>query len=175
MRFVPVPVTTPVNQCGNRDMGSVDRVRESISKPCAAYDPPDNIYSHIKPWVQVVSVLHDVSLSACICQDRAFNDVRYSIDSSKLHSLGWQPEMPWEEGLRRTVEWYCKAENLARYARGRAWLWLQHQMWSTLICNDNLTPQASQQVVVWDGQVVHAPRKAGAIFEKWRCLLAIAL
>lgn len=38
--------------------------------------------------------------------DRAFNDQRYSIDSSKLHSLGWQPEITWDEGLRQTIDWY---------------------------------------------------------------------
>jgi dTDP-glucose 4,6-dehydratase len=48
-------------------------------------------------------------------KDRAFNDVRYSIDSSKLHSLGWEPLMSWEDGLRATVEWYKSADNLARW------------------------------------------------------------
>jgi UDP-glucose 4,6-dehydratase len=38
--------------------------------------------------------------------DRFFNDLRYHIDSSRLHELGWREEMAWEEGLRRTVEWY---------------------------------------------------------------------
>jgi UDP-glucose 4,6-dehydratase len=40
--------------------------------------------------------------------DRNFNDLRYTINSSKLHELGWKEEMPWEEGLRTTVEWYKK-------------------------------------------------------------------
>lgn len=39
-------------------------------------------------------------------RDRVFNDRRYFIDSSKLGTLGWKQEVPWEEGLRRTVEWY---------------------------------------------------------------------
>jgi UDP-glucose 4,6-dehydratase len=38
--------------------------------------------------------------------DRRFNDLRYTINSSKLHELGWKETMPWEEGLRSTVEWY---------------------------------------------------------------------
>lgn len=38
--------------------------------------------------------------------DRKFNDLRYTINSSKLHELGWKEEMTWEEGLRKTVEWY---------------------------------------------------------------------
>jgi UDP-glucose 4,6-dehydratase len=40
--------------------------------------------------------------------DRKFNDLRYTINSSKLHQLGWKEEMPWEEGLETTVEWYRK-------------------------------------------------------------------
>lgn len=40
--------------------------------------------------------------------DRKFNDLRYTINSSKLHQLGWTEEMSWEEGLKTTVEWYQK-------------------------------------------------------------------
>lgn len=40
--------------------------------------------------------------------DRAFNDLRYTIDSSRLAALGWKEEMSWEEGLAITVEWYRK-------------------------------------------------------------------
>jgi hypothetical protein len=38
--------------------------------------------------------------------DRPFNDVHYHLDSSKLARLGWREEVTWEEGLRRTVDWY---------------------------------------------------------------------
>jgi len=38
--------------------------------------------------------------------DRKFNDLRYTIDSTKLHELGWEEEMSWEEGLAKTVNWY---------------------------------------------------------------------
>lgn len=40
--------------------------------------------------------------------DRKFNDLRYTINSQKLHDLGWKEEMSWEEGLKTTVEWYKK-------------------------------------------------------------------
>jgi len=40
--------------------------------------------------------------------DRKFNDLRYTINSGKLHELGWKEEVSWEEGLARTVEWYTK-------------------------------------------------------------------
>jgi UDP-glucose 4,6-dehydratase len=38
--------------------------------------------------------------------DRKFNDLRYTINSTKLHKLGWTEKMPWDEGLKTTVEWY---------------------------------------------------------------------
>jgi len=40
--------------------------------------------------------------------DRTFNDLRYTINSSKLHELGWTEQMSWEDGLKTTVEWYKK-------------------------------------------------------------------
>jgi nucleoside-diphosphate-sugar epimerase len=38
-------------------------------------------------------------------QDRAFNDRRYYIGSSKLGALGWVERTSWEEGLQRTIDW----------------------------------------------------------------------
>jgi dTDP-glucose 4,6-dehydratase len=38
--------------------------------------------------------------------DRPGHDRRYSIDTSKLHALGWTPQTSFEDGLRTTVEWY---------------------------------------------------------------------
>lgn len=38
--------------------------------------------------------------------DRKFNDLRYTINSSKLHELGWTEQMTWEDGLQKTVQWY---------------------------------------------------------------------
>ncbi|MBN2329099.1 MAG: dTDP-glucose 4,6-dehydratase [Candidatus Omnitrophica bacterium] len=40
--------------------------------------------------------------------DRPGHDVRYSIDSGKVKSLGWQPQISLEEGLSKTVAWYKK-------------------------------------------------------------------
>ncbi|KAI7870219.1 hypothetical protein BDF14DRAFT_1775945 [Spinellus fusiger] len=39
-------------------------------------------------------------------QDRAFNDKRYAVDCSKLENLGWKPRMGFDDGLRKTIEWY---------------------------------------------------------------------
>jgi dTDP-glucose 4,6-dehydratase len=40
-------------------------------------------------------------------KDRAGHDLRYAIDSSKLHKeLGWSPSLDFERGLEKTVDWY---------------------------------------------------------------------
>ena len=38
--------------------------------------------------------------------DRPGHDRRYSLDTSKLRTLGWSPEMTFDEGIEKTVEWY---------------------------------------------------------------------
>ena len=40
-------------------------------------------------------------------KDRAGHDLRYAIDATKLKDdLGWEPSIQFEEGLRKTVDWY---------------------------------------------------------------------
>lgn len=41
--------------------------------------------------------------------DRAGHDFRYAIDASKLQSeLGWKPEVRFDEGFEKTVDWYIQ-------------------------------------------------------------------
>lgn len=42
--------------------------------------------------------------------DRPGHDRRYSINADKLKALGWQPAMPWEQGMEETVQWYQENE-----------------------------------------------------------------
>jgi dTDP-glucose 4,6-dehydratase len=39
-------------------------------------------------------------------RDRPGHDRRYAVDCAKLRRLGWAPTVPFEEGLRATVDWY---------------------------------------------------------------------
>lgn len=44
-------------------------------------------------------------------KDRAGHDLRYAIDSSKLQKeLGWKPSVNFEEGLKKTIDWYLENE-----------------------------------------------------------------
>jgi dTDP-glucose 4,6-dehydratase len=42
--------------------------------------------------------------------DRPGHDRRYSLDTSKLRALGWEPRVRFEEGLHDTVEWFRSNE-----------------------------------------------------------------
>jgi len=40
-------------------------------------------------------------------KDRPGHDRRYALDCSKIEKeLGWKPQVPLEEGLRKTIAWY---------------------------------------------------------------------
>ena len=40
-------------------------------------------------------------------KDRPGHDIRYAIDAGKINKeLGWEPTLQFEEGLRKTVDWY---------------------------------------------------------------------
>ena len=44
-------------------------------------------------------------------EDRPGHDRRYALDCSRLTRLtGWRPEVPFEDGIRQTVEWYRENE-----------------------------------------------------------------
>ncbi|MDP3975782.1 MAG: dTDP-glucose 4,6-dehydratase [bacterium] len=46
-----------------------------------------------------------------LVRDRPGHDFRYAIDHSKItRELGWKPSVDFEEGIRRTVEWYRNHE-----------------------------------------------------------------
>ena len=50
--------------------------------------------------------------------DRKGHDLRYAIDNTKIQTtLGWQPEVRFEDGIRKTIQWYLE---------NRAW-------WETLV------------------------------------------
>jgi dTDP-glucose 4,6-dehydratase len=39
-------------------------------------------------------------------KDRPGHDRRYSLDSTKLHNLGWRPRYEFEEAMAKTIQWY---------------------------------------------------------------------
>jgi dTDP-glucose 4,6-dehydratase len=39
-------------------------------------------------------------------KDRPGHDYRYALDTARIRALGWQPQVDFDEGMRRTVDWY---------------------------------------------------------------------
>jgi dTDP-glucose 4,6-dehydratase len=50
--------------------------------------------------------------------DRLGHDRRYALDSSRLHSLGWRPQVRFEEGIAGTIRWYRANEAWWRPLKG---------------------------------------------------------
>ncbi|CAK9197393.1 unnamed protein product [Sphagnum troendelagicum] len=48
----------------------------------------------------------DCEKSIQFVDNRPFNDQRYFLDDAKLKEIGWQERTTWEEGLRKTLQWY---------------------------------------------------------------------
>ena len=44
-------------------------------------------------------------------KDRNFNDFRYAINTTKLNNLGWEKTINFNDGIKKTVEWYMKNDN----------------------------------------------------------------
>ncbi len=63
-----------------------------------------------RPWSLVRSV-----------HDRPGHDRRYAMDGSKLAALGWRNRVAFDEGLRRTVEWFRANEAWWRARRSGDW------------------------------------------------------
>jgi dTDP-glucose 4,6-dehydratase len=51
-------------------------------------------------------------------EDRPGHDRRYAIDPSKIESqLGWRPRVPFDDGLRETIEWYRRNPTWVEHVR----------------------------------------------------------
>ena len=51
-------------------------------------------------------------------KDRPGHDRRYALDSSKIRrELGWQPQVSFEDGIRRTIDWYRSNSSWLEHAR----------------------------------------------------------
>ncbi len=73
---------------GNSERRNIDVVKEILK----ILDKPESLITYV--------------------EDRKGHDWRYAIDYSKAQSeLGWQPTVTFEEGLKKTVQWYIENPN----------------------------------------------------------------
>ncbi len=68
----------------------------------------------------ILSILgHDESMIEYV-EDRLGHDRRYSIDTSKMHGLGWKPQRDFPDALEATVAWYRDNRAWWEPLRGRS-------------------------------------------------------
>ena len=59
-------------------------------------------------------------------RDRPGHDRRYAIDSTRLMGLGWHPEVAFETGMKKTVDWFVEHEDWWRPLKsGEFWEFYQ--------------------------------------------------
>lgn len=71
----------------------------------------NNELSNIMLTKKIISLMDKDESSIEYIEDRKGHDLRYSLDSSKLRSLGWAPEYNLEQGLKMTIDWYQSNES----------------------------------------------------------------
>ena len=84
--------------------GNERKNRDLVHQICGILDevaPPSEVHQLQEQGLQSYSELIN------FVQDRPGHDHRYAIDSARItRQLGWQAEVAFEAGLRRTIEWY---------------------------------------------------------------------
>ncbi|MEM4326814.1 MAG: dTDP-glucose 4,6-dehydratase [Candidatus Diapherotrites archaeon] len=70
----------------------------------------NNEIQNIELTKKILSLLGKNESWIQFVEDRKGHDKRYSLDSTKVKNLGWEPKKTFEEGLKETIEWYKKNE-----------------------------------------------------------------
>lgn len=68
----------------------------------------DSEKKNIDVALSILKILKKPESLLSFVKDRPGHDWRYALDSSPLRKLGWKPNVSFEEGLEKTVEWYRK-------------------------------------------------------------------
>jgi dTDP-glucose 4,6-dehydratase len=70
-----------------------------------------NEKSNLEVTKAILALLRKPLKLIAFTADRLGHDYRYSLDCSKIESLGWQPKISFQEGLLQTVRWYEQNES----------------------------------------------------------------
>jgi dTDP-glucose 4,6-dehydratase len=122
-KMIPLFVTNALDDAPLPLYGDGLNVRDwlSVQDHCEAIDlvlrrgVPGEVYNISaaceKPNIEVARLILEILGKGddliTYVRDRPGHDRRYSIDSTKLRALGWQPEVDFEAGLEETVAWYA--------------------------------------------------------------------
>jgi dTDP-glucose 4,6-dehydratase len=126
-KFVPLFVTNAIDNQPLPLYGDGRQCRDwlAVQDHCSAIEhvflrgEPGQIYNvgggnereNITVAEQIVSILGKSHDLIRLVQDRPGHDRRYAVDCTKLRRLGWSPSVPFEKGLRATIQWYQKHED----------------------------------------------------------------
>jgi UDP-glucose 4,6-dehydratase len=69
-------------------------------------DDEFSVMDVLKTLIEEMGIKESVEEVSEFVEDRAFNDFRYCIDSSKLEKLGWEKTIEFKEGIKKTILWY---------------------------------------------------------------------
>ena len=70
----------------------------------------DNELTNLELTRTILELLHKPMSLVRRVPDRPGHDRRYSVDSSKIHALGWTPAHALADAMAETVEWYLRHE-----------------------------------------------------------------
>jgi dTDP-glucose 4,6-dehydratase len=121
-KVIPLFITNALDQLGVPLYGDGLNVRDwlHVSDHCRALDvviargTPGEVYNvgggnevpNIELTRRILGLLNRPESLITPVADRLGHDRRYALDTAKLRGLGWTPRVPFEDGLRSTVEWY---------------------------------------------------------------------
>jgi len=126
-KFVPLFVTNAIDNQPLPLYGDGRQRRDwlAVQDHCAAIEhvflrgEPGQIYNvgggnereNIVVAEQMLAFLGKPKSLIRFVQDRPGHDKRYAVDCRKLRQIGWQPTIPFEQGLKATIEWYQQNES----------------------------------------------------------------
>lgn len=126
-KFIPLFVTNAIDDQALPLYGDGKYRRDwlAVEDHCAAIErvfrdgQPGTVYNvgggnereNLEVARQILSCLGKPESLIRHVADRPGHDRRYAVDCTRLRRLGWQPTVAFEEGLRRTVEWYRTNES----------------------------------------------------------------
>lgn len=71
----------------------------------------DDLLSNLEVVDKILSLVGRGRELVTFVPDRPGHDRRYALDSTKIRSLGWAPQVPFDEGLASTVSFYLDNED----------------------------------------------------------------
>ncbi len=75
---------------------------------------------NLKVAERIVDILGKPRELITFVQDRLGHDLRYALDCSRIHALGWRPQQTFEQGLELTLDWYRSHEGWWRRLKNRS-------------------------------------------------------